>query len=666
MLEKLRKKLPKKWQGSKFWERQSKTAQQKLAFDQQVVWQQTQKKKIPSLRQFKYISSFFSVKEQFAIIVSILAMFGAASLTVFFLYAQFVQPVPTTGGVYREALIGRPVYVNPILATTNDVDLDLAKLVYAGLMRFDQDLEAVPDLAESLEINEEQTLYTLTLKENITWHDGEPVTAQDVLFTYKSIQDPLVNSPLQLSMQNVQVSIIDDRTIQFSLDEAFTPFISLLTIGILPQHLWGNIPPGNVRLAENNIKPIGAGPWQFDRLEKDKQGNIRTYTLTPFENYHEKAPYLEQLTFKFYPNDLEGAIEALNTNKVDGISFVPRQSIDQINNAQTYQTFALELPQYTSLFFNEDKNEEIENLQVRQALAYAIDRDRLIAETLSGNGEKINGPLIPGADGYNPDFPGFPFNPIEAQALLEEAGWEPIDEATYIELETQRIIEEREDAAAAAIEEAEAETEDEASTEEVDIPVDDSPIEINTNNQVLFRKNADDEFLTIRLTTIDQPETRRAAELIRDAWTAIGVQVQLEFVSRGSLQDVILPAADYEVLLWGHILNVYPDYYTFWHSSQIEFPGLNFSQFADADADRLLEEVRQTIDPTKRAELHTLFQEIVDTQLPAIFLYTPRYTYILPQSIKGFEVERIAIPADRFNNVTEWYIKTKKQLKRNE
>ena len=469
------------------------------------------------------------------------------------------------------------------------------------------------------------------------------------------------------------ITRIDDRTIEFQLQEAFTPFITLLTVGILPQHIWSNVPLGNFRLAERNIKPIGSGPWKFDKLEKDRQGNLHSYTLIPAQDYYGNQPYLEQLSFRFFPDDLTGAITALNNNKVDGISFVPRQSIQEINNAQTYQTHNLELPQYTALFLNPEENDILKSKAVRQAIAYSIDRVRLIDEALDGLGVIISGPLIPGMPGYDADFEGFPYNPIEAQAILEEAGWEPLTADEYIEKETARILKERADAAAAA-KAAQAALEEEENSDEGDdnsqenteteaIPeVAEEPVFVEINDQVLFREK-DGQFLTIKLSTVEQSESLRTTEIIRDALRAVGFIVDLEVISIQELQDVLLPTHKYEALLFGHILNVYPDLYPFWHSSQIDYPGLNLAGFSNKDVDKLLDEARKTIDQDKRGELYKELQEIINAQQPATFLYSPIYTYLLPQKIKGFDIQRISISADRWNNLSEWYIKTKRKIK---
>lgn len=650
MLKKIRKKLPRKLRDSKVWEAPSSEAQQRLAFEQELVWQQKKQKRVPSWRQFKYISSFFSARERFLVSLSSLAIIVGVLMGGYMTYLQFVEIVPANGGAYSEALIGYPLYINPILANTNDIDLDLTSLLFAGLLEYDQNLDLQPNLAESWEVSEDGKIYTLTLRENLKWHDGEPLTIDDVLFTYKAIQEPAVNSPLLLSMQDITVSRIDDRTVEFELLSPFKPFESVLTVGIIPEHLWSNLPASNIRLAELNIKPIGSGAWEFSKLEKDKQGNIHSYTLIPFDDYHDQSPYIETLTFRFYP-DFDTAIEALNNNKVEGMSFLPRQLISSVTNAQAHKTHHLQLPQYTSIFFNQEENADLKDKAVRQALAYSIDRDRLVNDVLDGLGQKVNGPLLPGLLGYDPEFEGYPYNPVEAQRLLSEAGWEEVSAEEYIASETERIQSERQ----AAAEEANGE-------DSGPLNVDDSPIVVDTGNQAVFRKK-DDSILEIRLTTVDQPENRRAAEIIQNAWQSIGFKVQLDIVPVNLLTSTILPSRDYDALLYGQILNAFPDLYAFWHSSQVEYPGLNLAGYADGDADELLEKARESTSTTEQVESYRTFQTQLIEDLPALFLFTPQYTYLMPIKIKGFDVDQITVPADRWSNINDWYIRTKREWK---
>ncbi len=660
MFQRLRKKLPASWQQSRIWETPNTDAQQRLALDQQMLLDKTKRRRIPSLGQLKYVSSFFTVRERFVVILSGLAIVASALCAAFFVYLQFVQPVPAEGGLYREGVVGTPLYINPILATTNDVDLDLTRLMFSGLLRYDAELQLQPDLAESWSVSEDKKTYTFVMRGDAYWHDGLPVTANDVLFTIRSIQDPALNSPLLLSFQGVVVTALNEHTVQMVLPEPFAPFVSVLTTGILPEHIWSGIPTSTMRLAEANVKPVGNGPWKFEKLEKDKQGNLYSYSLVAADSWYGNRPYLQSISLRFFP-DFTSAIDALNSKKIDGMSFVPRQLVSSITNTQNYKTYHLQLPQYTALFFNTKNNAVLKDKTVRQAIAYSIDRQRLIQEAIDGLGSIVNEPLLAGMSGYDPELEGFPFNPVEAQRLLEEAGWKAVSVDDYIKAEQERLKKEAD--AAAKVPAAAAVVE--GSTEEVtpapadttaDIPT------IDTGNQAVFRQK-DGKFLALQLTTVDQPENKRAAELLKNALQTIGFKVQLDIVSVTALTNTVLPERKYEALLYGQILNGTPDLYPFWHSSQIEYPGLNLANYADKEGDKLLNQARATTSDAERADLYKQFVKLLDKDTTAVFLYSPQYTYLLPAKMKGFSQERIGIPSDRFIGQESWYLKTKNEFR---
>ena len=329
------------------------TEQKKL--DKKLVYSLSSKK-LPNLRQFKQLPKVLNQKEK-RVLAGLLSliMFCLIFIGTFFYLNNFI-PVPTVGGEYTEGLIGAPQYINPILSQTNDVDSDIARLVFSGLLRYDQNLQLVPDLAATWQESEDKKSYTFTLKQGIKWHDAQPLTADDVIFTFQSIQDPDFKSPLLISFRGVTVEKIDDLTVKFTLPEAFPAFLEVMTAGILPEHIWGGIPPINANLTEYNLKPVGSGPWKFKVLTKDRLGNIKSYTLVPNEDYYGPTAYLEKLTFNFYP-DFQTAVAALKSHAVEGISFLPKEFKSQLVGQKTLNLYSFYLPQYTAIFFNQKQNE---------------------------------------------------------------------------------------------------------------------------------------------------------------------------------------------------------------------------------------------------------------------------------------------------------------------
>jgi peptide/nickel transport system substrate-binding protein len=501
-------------------------------------------------------------------------------------------------------------------------------------MKYNQDLEIVPDLAKDYQISEDFKTYTFNLREDVQWHDGKKLTADDIVFTFKSAQDPNFKSPLLVSLRGVAVKKTGDYQVTFTLNEPYPSFLEVLTMGILPEHIWGEIPPINANLTEYNLKPIGSGPWQFKSLAKDRLGNIKSYTLVPFKDYYNKVPYLQNLTFKFYP-DFETAISALNNQSIEGISYVPKELKDKITNKHL-KFYSFHLPQYTAIFFHQKNNENLKLKSVRRALALSIDKTKILTEALMLEGEIIDSPILPGFIGYNPDLEKIPYDPNLASKSLDEAGFKQITAEEYQEFLTSQ--KEKLD------EKPETKTEKDQTTEA-------------SETQPFYRKKGD-KILEIKLTTVNLPENTKAAELIKEFWQAIGVKVNLEIVDATQISREIIRNRNYEALLYGEIIGTDPDPYPFWHSSQNQDPGLNLAVFANRKVDALLEEARATNDLEKRTNKYLEFQDILVKELPAIFLYTPTYTYVVNEKIKGIGMDKISVPHDRLNNLSSWYIKT--------
>ena len=612
-------------------------------------------KKIPSLKQLKYLPTVLEPQQRrLAGGLLILAAAALIFIAANFYYRNFL-PTPTVGGDYTEGLIGAPRYINPLLSQTNDVDADISRLIFSGLLRYDRELQLAPDLASHWEKTEDQKTYTFTLKENIKWHDGRPLTADDVVFTFQSLKDPDFKSPLLISFRGVEIEKVNDLTVKFILPEAYPSFLEVLTAGILPEHIWGEIPPINANLTEYNLKPIGSGPWKFKSLTKDQLGNIKSYTLTPASDYYGPKPYLEKIILKFYPN-FETAVSALKNNSVEGISFLPKELKNQLNGQKNLNYHSFYLPQYTAVFFNQKENEILKDKAVRKALALSIDKSKILSEALQLEGEIINGPILPIFIEQPPDKK-INFDSSQANSVLEEAGWKKISPQEYEELIKTQTAESTDQAS----EEPENENnQDSTATDQLNNE-DNQQATTETEPLLSFYRQKENNILAVTLTTVNQPENIKAAELIKDFWQTIGIKVDLQIVEGSKVSREIIKPRNYQILLFGIIVGSNPDPYPFWHSSQIQDPGLNLALFANREVDKLLEEAKKTDDPVKQQENYQRFQDILTAEIPAIFLHTPTYTHVVDQKIKGLNIDRIIVPADRFNNLEDWYVKTSRR-----
>ena len=575
-----------------------------LNFDKKIV-QSLSKHRLPTFKQIKHVSKFFSANEKKLIRILSLGILACLIFLCANLYFSNVIYYPKPGGEYIEGLVGFPNYINPLLCQTNDVDADISRLVFSGLLKYDKDLNLVPDLAESYSISEDQKEYTFVLRKNVKWHDQNIFSANDVIFTFNKILDPKVKSPLFITFQGVVIEKIDDSTIKFKLQEPFAPFLSTLTFGILPEHLWTAVDSNNFTLAKWNLKPVGTGPFSFKSLVKDKDGNIKSYALGRNEDYYSQKPYLESFVLKFYA-DFDTGVEALKNKNVLGLSYLPKNLKEKIENNTSLNLFSLDLPQYSALFINQKKNKLLLDTNIRQAMAYAIDRSRIISEVLNNEGDVIDSPILEGFIGYNPDIKKYNFNSQKASEILTNDGWKKGDDGF-----------------------------------------------LKKNNTVL----------EITITTVNKEENNNTVNLIKENLEAIGIKTNLNIVDSVAFHQDIIKPRNYEILLYSEIIGSDPDPFPFWHSSQMTDPGLSLSIFTERKIDTLLEEARSTNNISDRAGKYKEFQNILAEELPAIFLYNPTYTYVITNNLQGFDVSRINAPSDRFTNVEEWYIKVKRSFR---
>ncbi|KKS93965.1 MAG: AppA protein [Parcubacteria group bacterium GW2011_GWA2_43_13] len=595
---------------------------------------------MPSIPQLRYLTRFLSQKEKRILYTtSVTAIILIALLAVHIVW-QNTQEAPAIGGKYIEAIVGQPTYINPLYASSNEVDSDISHLVFSGLLKYDG-ASFIPDLAEKYTIADDQKTYTITLRSDIIWHDGKSVTINDVLFTIAAIQDQNYKSPLYPNFKNVKIQQIDEQTIQFQLEQPFAPFLSTLTVGILPEHIWSSIDPKSATLARINlINPIGSGPYQFKSLSKDSNGSIKQYTLERNPHYYATGPMLKDITFKFYP-DFTSAVNALENSSTDGLSFLPPNLKGSLKGANSLNFHTLSLPQYTALFFNQNNNDALKDKKVRTAIAHAINKPALANTAGSAPIEIIDAPIPKNAIGYHDSVTRYEFNTERAQQLLIEAGWKLISKDEY---------------------EASKKTDEDAQDEENKntISSDTAP---QLPDDISSYRIKQGSLLSLTITTVDQPEMTALANTIRTDLQSVGIITYVRLVSHKKITSDIINVRAYEALLYGEVLGPDPDPYPFWHSSQIQSPGLNLSLFSNKKADALLEEARKIIDPETRGEKYKQFQDILNQDIPAVFLYSPTYTYVLPQAIKGFTQTSIATPSDRFARIAEWYIKTKRTLK---
>ena len=541
------------------------------------------------------------------IFVAFFSLIGAGALLFWVgaLYMSATQVVPKSGGEYTEGLAAQPRYINPILAQTSEADADLVQLIYSGLFGYDADGHLVKRLAAEQSVSEDGKVYTVTLRPGVKWHDGEEVTADDVVFTAQVLQDPAYKSPLRANWLSVDVAAVDRYTVTFTLKKAYFGFLANLTLGILPKHIWETIAPENFLLADYNLAPIGSGPYSFFDSEKDSSGNILAYELHAWNEYFDGAPYIQKVTFHFYPDET-ALIDAYNRKEVMGINSVTPENLPKLTEQKSTRVYEINIPRIFAVFFNVTKNAALAHDEVRAALSYATDRDAIIREVLSGKGQPAYTALFPFMTGYASDL-AFPhFDRDKAEALLDDGGWKHGADGV---------------------------------------------------------RAKDGTVLAIELTVPDWPELAKTADILKAQWEQVGARITVNVASANDLQQNAIRPREYQALLFGEAAMLESDPYSFWHSSQKHDPGLNLALFDNKDADDILTALREELNPDKRREQYRTFQEILLKENPAVFLYTPSYLYVVNSAVKGIDAKSIDASAFRLSTIKDWYVKTQRVRK---
>lgn len=584
---------------------------------------------MPTKSQLRHLPKVLSRKERFLILVlSLIALVSLVAIPIS-AYYHFTKPAPNFGGSLTEGLVGTPKHINPLLAQSNDADKDLSSLVYAGLVKYDGQGKTENDLAESYQVSDDGLTYTFKLREGLLWHDGKALTAKDVVFTILTAQNADYGSSQRILWQGIDAAETDNRTVVFKLKNKYAQFLGNATLGILPKHIWENIKPASFGLSEFNLKPVGSGPYKFSKIRRNTFGNIKSFELATFDRYHAGKPYISKLTFKFYPSETD-LIGAYNNGEVEGLGSISAQNLNSIRFLGQLRVKKLNLPRYFAVFFNQNRSKQLADKNVRLSLNYAIDKKKMLDEILSGNGMTVDSPMMPGIIDVPDSITKYKFDAELADKTLEDAGWK-YPNTTEAQNETENGKEKVREKA--------------------------PPVPKNKKE-----KPGEPTKLEIRLTTSDWPELVAVANEIKKQWGKVGARVLVETLPLPELQQAIKDR-DYEILLFGEVLALDPDPFSFWHSSQKRDPGLNLALYDNKDADKLLEDARQTLDRSARMSKYDDFQKIIAKDVPAIFLYSPDYLYAQPAKIKGNDTTLISMPSDRFDNVGRWYIETKRVRK---
>lgn len=501
-----------------------------------------------------------------------------------------------------EGTIGSISNLNPIFITNSQADKDIQALVFQKFLTLDENGSPRPLIAERWRVVGDQE-YTFYLKDNLYFSDGQKLTAEDVKYTFDTAIYLSKNNGLNTvgnALENVTISIIDDYTIKFSLSEKNATIYEAVSQYIVPKHYFEL---SDINLLENswlNNKPIGSGPYV---IAENTDYSIKLVK----SDYYKPSPNIEVYYVKFF-NNYDDLLTSYYNNKLDIVSNLEANALDfEKANVSFKEKSILINNRKKIIYFN--TRDKFKNIYLRQALSHLVEKEALIS-SIGITALPIQGPISESSWAYNNDKTiYYEYSPEKASSYLASSGYKR-DEATGIYI------------------------------------------------------NSNGEQLSFSLTYLDTDLNKKIAKELKNQFEENGVILDIESDIKDYDQMIreILPTRDFELLLYELETTIDPDQYNLWHSLKSDYPNLNISGKTEKSQriDLLLEMARMTtkINGEKgRKEYYQNFQKYFMSDAPAIFLYSPNYSYFISKKLVIPEQEFSAVPADRFQNVAYWEIK---------
>ncbi len=504
---------------------------------------------------------------------------------------NITSKVKTFGGSFSEGIIGSPRFINPVLAQSNS-DKDLTQLIFGSLLSFNQKGEKNLGLAEYINISDDKKTYTLGLKKDLYFNDGEKITIDDLIFTIEKIQDPIIKSPLQNRWEGVKLEKIDSYTVKFILNQKYSDFIHNLSIGILPKHIWENTKNDEFIFSIFNSSPVGSGNYYIKKVHLKKNGIPSDYLLEKTKTSNAYIPHIK-LFFYENENDLAQAYRNGTIDAAYGLS-ANQENRDLFKKTQSITG---KLPRVFGLFFNQNKQTLLKDKNIRSLINSAIQRQSLIDKVFAGYAYPINNPF--------------------GNKIQEKQDYQKEINTSIQALENEHWL--------------------------------------KNESGIYTKKNDDAEVkLSFDLSVPNTSDLITLADEIKKNLQKYGVLVNIRVFDEGNLHQKVIRPRDYEILLFGYMIEKETDLYAFWHSSQKNDPGLNISLYSNSKVDKELEKLRKD---KNTADL-TLVRDEIAKDVPAVFIYSPAYTYLLPKKIKGENIS-ITERQNRFSQINKWYIYTR-------
>lgn len=509
---------------------------------------------------------------------------------------KYITPVPQEGGTYKEGVLGDLETLNPIFASSG-AEKSAARLMFSGLLQYDATGNLIGDLAESWTVGDGGKVYDFVLRPQLRWQDGAPLTADDVVFTVNTIQNPDVRSPFYGSWRSIAVEAVDKRTVRFRLPSAAGPFPHLLTVGIIPKHKLEDIAPGNIRTSDFSLSPTTNGPFVFRSLQRVNTTEGRYVVHMAANNlYQHGQPKLERFQLFVYP-DKESLAAAFMSGEVNAVADLTTQDIGDLGEQREYKVAHTPVDNVMMAIFKTDDG-VMQDVKVRKAFELATDR-RAIINKLGGKANLLETPIPTGGIVDVSGLAQSPFSLDAAKQHLEAAGW------------------------AAG------------------------------NNGA---RTKDGQPLKVSLVGVRSGDYPLILETLAEQWSKLGAQVTTRLEEPDRVQQDVLAPRLYDVVLYELAVGGDPDVYAYWHSSQAGMNGINLANYRSGAVDDALSSARSRIEPELRSAKYRTFIQQWLNDVPAVALYQPHLHYVTGLKVEAIDESHGSLVdyVDRYRSVLYW------------
>ena len=565
----------------------------------------------------KHIQKFFisgwnnlrSVRKEVVSWLSLICVLIVICLIQMIYLSRAIQTTaPIDGGIYSEGVVDRIATINPLYVTTNS-EIAASSLVYRGLFSYDETGNLRGALAQSWSVSDDGKTYNVKLRENQRWSDGEKFTAEDVVFTFDLIRNPVVASPMREAWENIEVEKIDELEVAFTLENSYSSFPFMLTSGILPEHILKEHSPETVRafMSDNMSSVVGTGDFRFVSSQALANGQ----SVWNFNSVNDRLTRIGTLSIRTYESGAD-LIDGFNSREINAAFGLNLNEILESQALNNFKLNQIETNNGVFVIFN-NSGEITSDRNVREALRFAIDRESLrnsLAIEADMNGQKIEilapkpleTPISPGIFDSVDRLRQPSFDIEKADEKLNEAGWELDDEG---------------------------------------------------------RRVKDDEVMELNVVTVKNTDYERAAEIITEMLEEIGVKINLISADPSTFQQEYLMSRNYDILIYQLHLGSDPDVSAYWTSAAISETGLNFANYRNRVSDLFLTNARLEVNKVRRTARYTDFARQWIEDVPAIALYRPHLNYLTRSEIRSLDQNyRLTSPAFRFHGVSQWTVST--------